>query len=123
MTSLRVSIAATVASVLLVLVVIELIRKRRLKEQYALLWLGTGIVLIALSAWRDGLNTIARWLGIGYPPAILFAAATLFVIVVLLHYSTVLSRLSDRNTELAQHVALLEAQVRALRDASHENAP
>jgi cell division protein FtsW (lipid II flippase) len=115
MTPLRVSIAATIASVLLVLVVLELIRARRLKERYALLWLGTGAVLLVLSAWRDGLNTIARWLGVGtYPPAILFATATLFVIVVLLHYSTVLSRLTDENIELAQRVALLEEAVDAV---------
>jgi len=115
MTPLRVSVAATIASVLLVLVVLELIRTRRLKERYALLWLGTGVVLLLLSAWRDGLNTIARWLGVGtYPPAILFAAATLFVIVVLLHYSTVLSKLSDQNTELAQRVALLEERATRL---------
>ena len=113
MTPLRVSIAASVASLLLLLVVLELIRGRRLKERYALLWLVTGVVLLVLSAWRDGLNTIASWLGVGtYPPAILFAAATLFVIVVLLHYSTVLSKLTDENVLLAQRFALLEERVR-----------
>ena len=113
MTPLRVSIAASVASVLLLLVVLELIRGRRLKERYALLWIATGVVLLVLSAWRDGLNTIASWLGVGtYPPAILFAAATLFVIVVLLHYSTVLSKLTDENVLLAQRFALLEEHVR-----------
>jgi hypothetical protein len=115
MTPLRVSIAASIASILLLLVVLELIRGRRLKERYALLWLVTGVVLLILSAWRGGLNTIADWLGVsGYPPAILFAAATLFVIVVLLHYSTVLSELHDRNVVLAQRVALLEERVQAL---------
>lgn len=113
MTPLRVSIAASVASLLLLLVVLELIRGRRLKERYALLWIATGVVLLVLSAWRDGLNTIAGWLGVGtYPPAILFAAATLFVIVVLLHYSTVLSKLTDENVLLAQRFALLEERVR-----------
>jgi Uncharacterized conserved protein (DUF2304) len=112
-TPLRVSIAASVASVLLLLVVLELIRGRRLKERYALLWIATGVVLLVLSAWRDGLNTIASWLGVGtYPPAILFAAATLFVIVVLLHYSTVLSKLTDENVLLAQRFALLEERFR-----------
>jgi len=111
-TPLRISIAASVASVLLILVVLELIRGRRLKERYALLWLVTGVVLLVLSAWRDGLNTIAGWLGVsGYPPAILFAAATLFLIVVLLHYSTVLSRLDDEKTLLAQDLALLRRRV------------
>jgi Uncharacterized conserved protein (DUF2304) len=117
-TPVGISIAATVASLLLILVVLELIRGRRLKERYALLWLATGVVLLVLSAWRGGLNTIAGWFGIGtYPPAILFAAATLFVILVLLHYSTVLSRLTDENVLLAQQVGLLGERVRELEDA------
>jgi len=112
MTPLRVSIAATVASILLLLVVFELIRTRRLRERYALLWLATGLVLLVLSAWRGGLNTIAGWVGVTtYPPAVLFAVAALFILLVLLHYSTVISRLSDQNTVLAQRVALLEARL------------
>src|SRR5205823_37269 len=111
-TPLKVSLAATAASLVLVLVVFELIRSRRLRERYALLWLLTGIVLVVLSAWRGGLNTIAAWLGVrGYPPAVLFAVGLLFVILVLLHYSTVISRLSDQNVILAQRLALLEAEL------------
>ena len=111
-TPLKVSIAATAASLVLVLVVFELIRSRRLRERYALLWLLTGLVLVVLSAWRGGLNTIAGWLGVrGYPPAVLFAVGLLFVIVVLLHYSTVISRLTDQNVVLAQRLALLEAEL------------
>ena len=91
MTPLRVSIAASAASLLLLLIVFELIRSRRLRERYALLWLLTGFVLLALSLWRDGLNTIAGWLGAGYPPAVLFAVGTLFI--------------------LAQRLALLEARL------------
>ena len=115
MTPLYVSIAGSVASILLILVVLELIRSRRLRERYALLWLATGLVLLVLSAWRGGLNTIAGWLGVsGYPPAILFAAAIMFVIAVLLHYSTVLSKLTDDNVLLAQEIALLRARLDAL---------
>ena len=111
-TPLKVSLAATAASLVLVLVVFELIRSRRLRERYALLWLLTGIVLVILSAWRGGLNTIAGWLGVrGYPPAVLFAVGLLFVILVLLHYSTVISRLSDQNVVLAQRLALLETKL------------
>ena len=117
MTPLRVSIAAAVASVLLLLVVFELIRSRRLRERYALLWLLTGVVLLVLSLWRGGLNTIAGWFGIsGYPPAILFAVGILFILLVLLHYSTVISRLSDQSTILAQRLALLEERFREERD-------
>ena len=117
MTPWRVSIAAAVASVLLLLVVFELIRSRRLRERYALLWLLTGVVLLVLSLWRGGLNTIAGWFGIsGYPPAILFAVGILFILLVLLHYSTVISRLSDQSTILAQRLALLEERFREERD-------
>ena len=113
MTPLIVSILGSIASFALVLVVLELIRSRRLRERYALLWLLTGLVLTTLAAWRDGLNTIAGWVGVrGYPPAVLFAVGILFILAVLLHYSTVISRLSDQNTILAQRVALLEHQLR-----------
>ena len=96
MTPLKVSIAASIASIVLILVVLELIRSRRLRERYALLWLLTGI---------------ARWVGVEtYPPAILFAVASFFILAVLLHYSTVISGLSDQNSILAQRLALLESR-------------
>jgi cell division protein FtsW (lipid II flippase) len=109
MTPLKVSIIASLASIILLVIVFELIRSRRLRERYALLWLLTGVVLLVLSAWRGGLNTIARWVGVQtYPPAVLFAVGSLFILAVLLHYSTVISKLSDQNSILAQRVALLE---------------
>jgi hypothetical protein len=112
MTPLAVSIAGIVASLALLFVVLELIRSRRLRERYALLWIATGVVLVVLSAWRNGLNTIAGWVGIrSYPPAVLFAVGILFIIAVLLHYSTVISQLSDQNVVLAQRLALLEAEL------------
>ena len=124
MTPLRVSIAAAIASVLLLLVVFELIRSRRLRERYALLWLLTGVVLLVLSLWRGGLNTIAGWFGIsGYPPAILFAVGILFILLVLLHYSTVISRLSDQSTILAQRLALLEERVRSEDPGDRQHVP
>ena len=116
MTPVRVSIVGAIASILLILVVLELVRGRRLKERYALLWLATGVVLLVLSIWRDGLNTIAGWVGVtSCPPAVLFAVATLFILLVLLHYSTVISKLTDENVDLAQRIALLEERVSRLR--------
>ena len=110
MTPLRVSVVAAVVSLALLLVVLELIRSRRLRERYALLWVVTCAVLLVLSVWRSGLDTIAGLVGVHYAPSMLFAVAALFAVVVLLHYSTVLSRLSDQNAILAQRVALLEAE-------------
>ena len=125
MTPWVVSVAGVVASLLLLGVVFHLIRIRHLRERFALLWLLTGFVLLALSAWRGGLNTIAGWVGVtGYPPAVLFATAMLFILVVLLHYSTVISRLSDQNSLLAQRFALLEERLRrAGIDPDDEKSP
>lgn len=107
----RISLIAAAASLLLLLVVFELIRSRRLRERYALLWLLTGFVMLALSLWKDGLDTIAGVVGIHYPPSALFVLGSLFILVVLLDYSTVISRLSDENIALAQRLALLEAEL------------
>ena len=122
-TPLKVSLAAVAASLLLLAVVFELIRSRRLRERYALLWLLTGLVLLALSAWRGGLNTIAGWVGVEtYPPAVLFAVALLFVLAVLLHYSTVISKVTDQNVILAQRVALLELELTERQQGAAEAA-
>ncbi len=108
MTPLAVSIVAAIASVVLLVVIFELIRSRRLRERYALLWLLTAAAMLGLSLWRGGVDTIAGLVGIHYAPSALFALASLFIVVVLLHYSTVISKLSDQNAILAQRLAILE---------------
>jgi hypothetical protein len=112
MTPLRVSVIASVAALLLLFVIFELIRSRRLQERYAMLWLLTGVVLLVLAAWRGALSQLADLVGIAYPPSALFVLASFFIILLLLHYSTVISKLSDQNRILAQRLALLEARLR-----------
>jgi hypothetical protein len=112
MTPIRVSIFAAVAALLLLVVILELVRSRRLQERYALLWVMTSIVLLVFALWRDGLNVLARTVGIAYPPSALFLLAALFILVVLLHYSTVISELAERNLMLAQRIALLEQRLK-----------
>ena len=110
-TPLRVTIAASIAAILLLAVIFELIRSRRLQERYALLWLLTGVVALVLAVWRDGLGKLSSAVGVSYPPSMLFLATGFFVVVLLLHYSTVISRLSDQNRILAQRLALLEGRI------------
>jgi hypothetical protein len=111
-----VQLFAALASVALLGVVIELIRARKLRERYALLWLGTAGVILIFAVWRSGLHQLSQSLGIAYPPNALFALAMLFVIVLLLHYSTVISKLSDRSTMLTQRLALMEERLRELEE-------
>jgi hypothetical protein len=108
----RVAVVASIAAVIFLIVIFELIRSRRLQERYALLWLITGGVILLLSVWRDALRLVAEQIGIAYPPSALFVVGFLFILVVLLHYSTVISELSERNVRLAQDIALLEERLR-----------
>jgi hypothetical protein len=108
----RVSVVASIAAAVFLLIIFELIRSRRLQERYALLWLITGSVILLLSIWRDALRLVAEQIGIAYPPSALFVIGFLFILAVLLHYSTVISELSERNVRLAQDIALVEERLR-----------
>jgi hypothetical protein len=108
----RLTFVAALAVVLVLGVIVELIRRHRLQERYALLWIVTGGVMLLLAVWRTALHGFADLIGIAYPPSALFMVAGLFVLVVLLHFSTVLSRLSEQNKTLAQRLALLEQRLR-----------
>jgi hypothetical protein len=108
----RIQLVAILAAVGMLFVVLELVRRRRLMERYALLWLLAAVVLLGLAAWRGGLQVISRALGIAYPPNALFFVALAFILLLLLHFSSAVSRLSDQTKVLAQRAALLEERLR-----------
>ncbi len=93
------------------LFVLELVRRRRLREEYSLLWLATAVALLLLSVSRPLLDTLANLVGIFYPPSALFLVAIVFVLLILLHFSTVLTRLTQENKETAQQLAILRWQL------------
>jgi hypothetical protein len=97
--------------------VFELVRRRRLMERYALVWLFSGATLLALAVWGDLLELFAGAVGIAYAPSALFAVALGFVLVLLLHFSLVISRLADQNKVLAQRLGMLQQQVDELQVA------
>jgi hypothetical protein len=101
------------AAVVFVLV-FELVRRRALMERYALLWLAAAVVLVVLAVWRGLLTSVSGDLHIYTPVNALFAAGFVFAIVLLLHFSMVISRLSEQNKILAQRLALLDERVRGL---------
>jgi hypothetical protein len=111
----RLQILAIVVTGGLFILVFELVRQRRLMERYALLWLFSSAVLLALSVWRGALEELASAVGIFYAPSALFAVAFGFVLVLLLHFSLVISRLAEQTKVLAQRVGLLQHEVDVLR--------
>jgi hypothetical protein len=104
----HIRIVAIVATLVLLLVVLELVRRRRLLERYALVWLGSTIVLLGLGIWQGLLGKIADAIGVVYAPNALFVIAFGFVLLLLLHFSTAVSRLTDQTKVLAQRLALTE---------------
>ena len=110
------SIVLTVGMALIaLLIVLELVRRRRLSEEYSLLWLGTAIAMLALGLWRDLLHSLAALVNIADPTNLLFLLAALFLLAIQLYFSTVISRLTRQNKEMAQQLALLAHEIDAVR--------
>ena len=107
----RLQIVAILASAGLLVILLELVRRRRLLERYALLWLLSALVLLGLSVWGGLLEELADLIGVAYPPNALFLVAFGFVMVLLLHFSLAVSRLTDQTKVLAQRLALLEERL------------
>ncbi|MDO8736010.1 MAG: DUF2304 domain-containing protein [Thermoleophilia bacterium] len=105
-------IFSLIVSILLALVIFQLIRKKKLKEQYSLLWFLTVIVMLVLALWEGLLYRISSLLGIAVPSNALFMLAILFMFVMSLHYSILVSRLTDQTKMLAQQLALLDRDIR-----------
>jgi hypothetical protein len=110
----RLQIVAIVGAVGLLMFVLELVRRRALMERYALLWILSSLVILGLAIWDDALTVMARQMGIISAPNALFFVAVGFILVLLLHFSAAMSRLSDQSKVLAQRQAILEQQVHEL---------
>jgi hypothetical protein len=114
----RLQIVAITAAAGLLVVLLELVRQRRLLERYALLWLFSAVVLLSLSVWTGLLEAVADVIGVAYPPNALFLVAFGFVMVLLLHFSLAVSRLSDQTKVLAQRLALMEERLHRYEQAA-----
>lgn len=104
-------IIAILLSIILILFILELVRKGMLKEKYSILWLASSSVLFLLSLWKGLLDRIAALVGIYYPPSFLFLVAFIFLLLIVLHFSVVISRMSDKNKRLAQELGLLKLEL------------
>ena len=104
----RLSIVASLASLFFLLLVLELIRRRRLDEGYALLWLGCGLFFLGFSVWRRALDFLAGMVGIYYPPTALLLLLILGLFIVVIQVSVVITRQRHQIKALTQRLALLE---------------
>ena len=119
----RVQIVAILGAVALLLIVLEMVRRRRLMERYALLWLLSAVVILGLALWQNALEKLAHAMGILSAPNALFFVAVGFILLLLLHFSAAMSRLSDQAKVIAQRHALLAQRVRELEEAQQPRQP
>jgi len=107
----RQKIFAIVASILIMLLVVELVRRRKLREEYSWLWMLTGGVIIILVLWYDLLVFISHLIGAIAPTTTLFIFGLLFLMLISLHYSIQISKLSHQVKEMAQELTLLKGKL------------
>jgi len=106
-----IQIISIAVSILIILFVISLIRKRKLREEYSILWIVGSLVLILFSVWRGLVDIIADLVGVAYAPAILLLTGILFGVLMFLHFTVVISKQADENKILAQEIALLKNRI------------
>jgi carbon starvation protein CstA len=113
---IRNRMVALIVSVGMLLLIIELVRRRKLREEYSWLWLLTVSTILLLTVWFDLLKWITSLIGAMIPSSTIFMLAFLFLIFISLHFSVVISKLTNRNIELAQRYALLELELNDLKE-------
>lgn len=109
-------VLAVMGSVFIILSLVELVRRRKLKENYSLLWFAIAFVFLIFSLRRDLLTWLANLLGVDYAPAAIFLLLIAALYLLSLNFSIVLSGLSERNKELAQKTGLLELEIKKLKE-------
>lgn len=109
--------------VLMLLFILNMVRRKQLREQYSLLWILTAAVLVLSAVFIDGVDRVAHAIGIYYPPAFLFLVAILLVLTLQFHFSTVISSLREQNKQLTQDLGILAAELDALRAAQGGDSP
>ena len=109
-------ILAVILSLLLFLVIVQLIRRRRLREEYALIWLAASAAILLFSIFDGLVRVLASAFSVSYPPTLIIVIGLLFALVVILSQSVIISTQADRLRDLSQSVALLEWRIRQVED-------
>ncbi len=104
-----------IGSIIFIALMILLIRNRKIKEEFSILWLFFGIIFLALSIWRGSLEIIAHVLGIAYAPAAIFLILIIAIISILIHLSVIISKITDQNKIMIQEIGLLKMELDILK--------
>ncbi|HTM58565.1 MAG TPA: DUF2304 domain-containing protein [Candidatus Udaeobacter sp.] len=111
----RTQIFVVLVGLAMLLLVLNLVRRKRLREQYSLLWIFSAAVLVLSAIFIRTVDRLAHAVGIYYPPAFLFLVAIMMVMILQFHFSTVISNLREQNKSLTQELGILGAELRDVR--------
>ncbi len=104
----KIQILSIIGALLFMFFIFRLIAKGKLREEYSIVWIICTLILLLFSIWRDGLDVIAKMLGVYYAPSLIFLAAIFAIIVFLVHLSVVNSKQHEQIKKLTQEMALLK---------------
>jgi hypothetical protein len=107
----KIQIISVIASLLIFGVVVNLVRQRRLKTEYSLIWIIVSITFIVFSFWRTGIDKLAKLFGISYAPSVLFIILLIGIIFLLIEFSMIISKQAERIKVLVQELALLKHEI------------
>ena len=114
---LRAQLFVVALGLLLLLFILNQVRRKHIREEYSLLWILSAVVLLLSATFIKSVERLSHLIGIYYPPAFLFLVAIVMVLVLQFHFSTVISTLREQNKNLTQDLGILEAEVKELRRA------
>jgi len=112
--SLQIRLMAILASCVMLIIVVDLIRREKLRARYSLFWLLVGFIFLIFSLWTNLLNLVARIIGIYTLPNALFFIGFVGTVVILLHFSVIISTLSVENKKLIEKLSILSWRVEEL---------
>lgn len=119
--SFVIQLISIIGATIFMVMIFRLIIRGRLREEYSIVWICCTLILIVFSIWRKGLDQISLWLGVYYPPSLIFLAAIFAIIVFLVHLSVVNSKLQNQIKVLTHEMAYLKQTVQQL-EAGSANA-
>lgn len=118
----RIQVFAVFGSLAITVLIFELIRKRKMLEKYSLLWFSSAIILFVLSIWRELLERAAAFLGVYYAPSALFIIAAFCAMAMFLHFTVVISRLTEQNKTLAQELGIMREELQRISSGAQREA-
>lgn len=102
---------AFIGSLFFIFLIFEMIRRKKIKEEYSFLWLTLGFIFLLFSTWRNGLEILALLMGVAYAPSALFIILFAVLITILIHFSIVISKMKDYISVLVQEIGLLKLEL------------